>query len=57
MYHKYAQHTSNDPLLPSESDNVFTDSLAQSGRELWWILTSKATIVAGAGVKGINWLW
>jgi len=41
----YAQHTSKDVLLSSETDNAFTDSLAQTGRELWPITTSKATIV------------
>ena len=45
-HHRYAQHTSKDALLSSGSEDVFTDSLAHSGRELWPIITSKGTIVA-----------
>jgi len=52
---KYVQHTSKDTLLSSEFDDVFTDSLVQPGRELWPIITSKATIVEVAGPKfGLN---
>jgi len=38
-------------LLSAESEDVFTDSLAQSIRELQPIITSKATIVAFAGLS------
>ena len=43
-------------LLSSKSGDVFTDFLTQSGRELWPIITWAATIVAGAGVKGKDFI-
>jgi len=51
--HTDVQRISKDALLLSETDDIFTDSPAQSGRELWPIITSKAKIVASAGVKDI----
>jgi len=36
-------------MLLSESDDVFTDSLAQSIRELWPIITSKVAMVVSLG--------
>jgi len=48
----FAQYTSKHVLLSSESDDVFVDSLALSGRDLWPIITSKAMIVAVVSVKG-----
>jgi len=53
--HTYTQHTSKGVLLFAALDDVFTDSLAQSGRKWWTILTSKATIMASVGVKGLWW--
>jgi len=47
------QRISKDAMLLSGTDDIFTDSPAQSGRELWPIITSKARIVASAGVKDI----
>jgi len=47
------EHFSKDALLLSETNDIFTDSLPQSGRELWPIITSTARIVASAGVKDI----
>ena len=43
-------------LLSSKSGDVFTDFLTQSGRELWPIITWAATIVAGAVVKGNDFM-
>jgi len=51
--HTNVQLISKDAMLLSETDDMFTDSLAQSGRELWPIIISKARIVAPAGVKDI----
>jgi len=45
--------SSLDSLLSPASRDVFTASLAQSVQELWLIITSPATVVAGAGLKGI----
>jgi len=47
------QLISKDAMLLSETDDIFTDSLSQSGRELWPIIISKARIVASAGAKDI----
>jgi len=44
---------SSDRLLSSESANAFTDSPAQSVRELWPIITSKAKIVPSVGPKDL----
>ena len=41
-------------MLSSESDDIFFHFLAESGRELWRIVTSQATIVATAGVIGLE---
>jgi len=41
-----AQSTSNDSLLSFRSDDGFTHSLAHSVRELWPVITLKATIMA-----------
>jgi len=51
--HTNVQRISKDAMLLSETDDTFTDSLPQSGRELWPIITSKARIVASVGVKDI----
>jgi len=48
-----AQLTSKNSLPSPGFDDAFTDSLAQSVQKLWPIITSPATVVAGAGVKGI----
>jgi len=39
-------------LLSCGSANVFTETLAQSVRELWSFITLRSTIVAFAGLKG-----
>jgi len=44
----HAQHILKNALLVSESDDMSTDALAQSGLELLPIKTSKTTIVASA---------
>jgi len=41
-----------DSLLSPTSRDVYTGSLARSVEELWPIITSPATAVAGAGVEG-----
>jgi len=48
LIHLHAHHTLKNALQVSESDNIFTDSLARSGIELWPIKTKKTTIVASA---------
>ena len=50
--HNYAQHFPKNALLSSESDDAFSDSLAQPGRKLWPIIASNATIVASTRVEG-----
>jgi len=34
------------------SDDIFTDSLADSGRELWPIITTQAMVVVSRALKG-----
>ena len=52
----YLLSNSLESLLPSACKDAFTGSLAQSVQELWPIISSPATSVAGAGVKGFgNW--
>jgi len=41
---KLPQHTSKDALLSFESDDVFTESLTPSGRQLWPIIISNGAI-------------
>jgi len=44
-------------ILTSEFEDVFTDSLDQPVRELWPIITSKATMVASVEVKVLEQLF
>jgi len=49
--------SSFDSLLSRASRDVFTGSTAQSVQALWPIKSSPTTAVAGAGVKGFDYIY